>query len=393
MRQQQTTEAKTMGITVHLRERKQTSKGKISLYLEYYKGTTKTPEGKIKPIRDYEYLNLYLVDKPKTPTDKDQNRKTLELAKVIKAKRELELKNGQHGFSSGAKDKATLLDYMKAEAEKRSQSKSSFRIWLSALKHLTDYIQANYGSALTLYHIDEKFCEGFKSYLSDSARKSTGQALLSSTQNSYYVKFTACLAKAVKDRVIQRNPSQGIMPPRSIYKNREYLTIEELKRLAKTECKIEELKKAFLFSCLTGLRWSDIEKLTWREVQQFGNGWRLVFHQQKTKGLQYLDISNEARSLLREQSIPEDRVFNDLKYSSHMVTVLTIWVLKAGITKNITFHCARHTYAVLQLNYGTDIFTLSKMLGHAAISTTMVYSQIMDQKRIEAANRIPSINL
>ena len=59
---------------VFLRERKQTKSGTTSLYLEIYKGTTKTAEGKTKPIREYEYLNLYLIDKPSNPIDKQQNK-------------------------------------------------------------------------------------------------------------------------------------------------------------------------------------------------------------------------------------------------------------------------------------------------------------------------------
>ena len=76
---------------VHLRQRKQTKDGSISLFLEIYKGTTTTPEGKVKNLRDYEYLNLYLIDKPKTPIDKQSNKDNLQLAESIKAKRELEI--------------------------------------------------------------------------------------------------------------------------------------------------------------------------------------------------------------------------------------------------------------------------------------------------------------
>lgn len=382
-----------MGITVHLRERKQTSKGKVSLYLEYYKGTTKTSEGKIKPVRDYEYLNLYLVDNPKTTIDKDQNRKTLELAKTIKAKRELEIKNGQYGFTPDFKVKAVFLDYFNSETDKRINSRGNSGNWKSALKHLTDYISADYHPGLAFSEIDQRFCNGFKTYLLERARTSARQPLSSSSQNSYYAKFKACLKQAVKDGIIQRNPSEGIVLPRITSHKREYLTFEDLQKLAKTPCRYESLKKAFLFSCLSGLRWSDIQKLLWKEVQEFGGGWRVVFHQQKTKGLQYLDISQQARELLGEQGAQEERVFVGLKYSTYLNTALTQWMLRAGITKDITFHCARHTYAVLQLSFGTDIFTLSKMLGHQEIKTTMIYSQIIDQKRIEAANRIPSINL
>ena len=68
-------------------------------------------------------------------------------------------------------------------------------------------------------------------------------------------------------------------------------------------------------------------------------------------------------------------------------------MLKAGITKNITFHCARHTHATLLLTNGVDIYTVSKLLGHKEIKTTQVYARIIDEKKKEAVNKIPSIKI
>ena len=128
-------------------------------------------------------------------------------------------------------------------------------------------------------------------------------------------------------------------------------------------------------------------------MQKTDTGNRITFHQQKTKGLQYLDISDQARNYLEEEGQPDERVFMGLKYSSYTNVELTKWMLKAGITKNITFHCARHTFAVLQLSLGTEIYTLSKLLGHAEIKTTQIYANIIDEKKREAVNRIPDINI
>jgi integrase len=174
---------------------------------------------------------------------------------------------------------------------------------------------------------------------------------------------------------------------------REYLTLDELKAVAKAECRYDVLKRAFLFSCLTGCRWSDVQKLEWSEVQKLNEGWRIVFHQKKTKGLQYLDISDQARELLGKMGSPDDRVFTGLTYSSYMNVELTRWMMKAGITKHITFHCGRHTFACIQLDLDTDIYTVSKLLGHKELKTTQIYAKIMDKKKIEAVNKIPSISL
>lgn len=170
---------------------------------------------------------------------------------------------------------------------------------------------------------------------------------------------------------------------------REFLTMEELQKLVKCECEIPLLKKAFVFGCLTGLRWSDIHKLVWSEIQHSEEyGWYIRFKQKKTKGAETLPISDQARELLGGESKPTDKVFDGLKYSAWHNLKLQQWVMKAGIKKNISFHCSRHTYATLQLTLGTDIFTVSKLLGHKDLKTTQVYAKIIDEKKKEASNKI-----
>lgn len=373
---------------IHLRQRKQTKKGNISLYLEIYKGTTKNANGKIVGNRDYEYLDLYLVDKPRTPIDKQHNKETLKLAENIKAKRELEIQNGEYGFKSGFKQSTNFIDYFKAQTEKRLQNAGNYGNWDSALKHLIKYA----GTQITFRDVDKKYCEGFKEYLAGAKTKS-GKKLSSSAVASYYTKFRACLNKAVDEEIILKNPARTISTPNTVESIREYLTFDELKAILKAECRYEVLKNAFIFSCLTGLRWSDIQKLQWSEVQKTDNGYRIVFHQQKTKGLQYLDISEQARGYLGEPGTANERVFMGLKYSSYMNVALQNWMMKAGITKQITFHCARHSFAVLQLTLGTEIYTLSKLLGHSELKTTLLYSKIVDDKKREAVNKIPDLTI
>ena len=374
---------------VHLRQRKQTDKGSISLYLEIYKGYTTSPEGKVKNIRNYEYLDLYLIDKPKSQADRQHNKDTLKVAESIKAKRELEIKNGLYGFPNDFKRQTDFVEYLKAKAEERKESKGNYGNWGSALKHFKAFA----GERVTFREIDPAFCERFKNYLVKDARTKSGQKLSTSSVSSYFNKFRACLKSAVKENIILSNPSIDVKTPKLIEHEREYLTLDELKRAAKIDCRYEVLKRAFLFSCLTGLRWSDIQKLTWSEVQRNAESWRITFHQKKTKGLQYLDINNQARNYMGDPGEPDERVFIGLKYSSYVNVELTKWMLKAGITKDITFHSARHTFAVLQLTLGTEIYTLQKLLGHSEIRTTQVYAKIIDEKKREAVNRIPDINI
>jgi integrase/recombinase XerD len=374
---------------VHLRQRKQTKDGSISLFLEIYKGTTTTPDGKVKNLRDYEYLNLYLIDKPKTPIDRQQNKDTLQLAESIKAKRELEIKNGLYGFSNDFKKATNFIEYFKEQAEKRKQSEGNYGNWSSTLKHLINFS----GTKVSFKEIDTAYCEKFKNYLTDEAKTKSKQPLSSSSVSSYFNKFRACLKKAVKEKIILSNPATDITIPKVKEHKRAYLTLDELKAVVKAECRYDVFKRAFLFSCLTGLRWSDVQKLQWSEIQNTNDGWRITFHQKKTKGLQYLDISNQARSYLGEATGLNDRVFTGLTYSSYMNVELTKWMMRAGITKDITFHSARHTFAVLQLSMGTEIYTLQKLLGHSEIRTTQIYAEIVDEKKREAVNKIPDINI
>jgi len=149
------------------------------------------------------------------------------------------------------------------------------------------------------------------------------------------------------------------------------------------------LKKAALFSALTGLRFSDIQKMVWGEVLHIdGSGYFVQFKQQKTKGVELQPISPQAYNLLGQPQAPGAKVFTGLTYSAWVNSHLFKWLTKAGITKHITFHCFRHTFATLQLNGGTDIYTVSKMLGHRELKTTQVYAKIIDATKRKAANSI-----
>ena len=206
---------------------------------------------------------------------------------------------------------------------------------------------------------------------------------------SYFNKFRAALKQAVKDGIIRVNPAENVESIPQGDNEREFLTYEELQSVAKHECEIPIVKTAFIFSCLSGLRWSDINKLLWSEIQHSEEtGWYIRFRQKKTKSTETLPISDQAIKLLGQRGKPDERVFVGLKYIALHYLKLQKWVMNAGIYKTITFHCARHTYATLQLTLGTDIFTVSKLLGHKDLRTTQVYAKIIDEKKREAANRI-----
>lgn len=197
--------------------------------------------------------------------------------------------------------------------------------------------------------------------------------------------------KAFDERIIASNPIRGIDNFKAEEGQRMYLTVDELRKLAATEMPYPTLRNAFLFSCLTGLRRSDIERLTWGEVHQQGEFTRLIFTQKKTGGMEYLDISQQAAELLGERRGTQDKVFAEMVSPDAQNHAIQNWVYRAGIDKKITFHCGRHTFAVMMLDLGTDIYTVSKLLGHKQLSTTQIYAKVLDKNKQAAVARIPSI--
>ena len=208
------------------------------------------------------------------------------------------------------------------------------------------------------------------------------------TAATYYSIFKAGLKQAFIDGYLTVDISAKIKGIQDQESRREHLSVEELNILAEIPCDRPILKRAALFSALTGVRHCDIQKLKWKEIQVVGEQVRLNFTQQKTKGVEYMPISEQAYQLCGEPGKPEQLVFEDLPDPSWISGPLKRWIKSAGITRNITFHCFRHTYATLQLAGGTDIYTVSKMLGHTNVKTTQIYAKVVDEKKQKATKAI-----
>ncbi|HAC22942.1 MAG TPA: mobilization protein [Porphyromonadaceae bacterium] len=378
------TKNKSQKEIVKLREKPLTN-GSKSLYLDIYR------DGK----RVKEYLKLYLVN-PKTPSDRVANKQTLLLAQEIRAKRQIEILNGEFGVASRFKQNTLFLEYFRKTCSERKGSKGSLGNWLSCLKYLESYCTEQ----TTLKDVTRDFVEGFRDFLGDVGRYTRERKtnaldeIKPLSQNSracYFSKFKACIHKAFNEGLIQDNPLRGVKGLNTVETERVYLTFEEVKRLAITDCKNEVLKRAFLFSCLTGIRKSDIEKMKWEEVQQFGDYKRITFKQQKTGGMQYLDINKQAETFLGDPGEGSGLVFEGFKYGTTLLEELERWRLRAGIEKKVTFHTARHSFAVMILDLGNDLYTVSKLLGHKDIKTTQVYAKVLDKAKQEAVSMIPDL--
>ena len=368
---------------------KKIKNGKLSLFLEFYKGHYIDKNGVNKYDRDFEYLKLYPLENPITSDDKRKNKEIYALADKILAIRKAEFYQGKFKLKNDKKGQITFMDYYKSLKEDRFETKANYGNWDAAQKHIEKYCPPY----KQLKEIDTEFVKGFKRYLNTEAQTKSGTSLSQNSKYTYFNKFKAALREAYTENYIENNVLKSVKGFEQGESTREYLTYSELQALTQAECKYPMLKNAFIFSCLTGLRWSDIDKLRWSEVRDEDTGSRIIFRQKKTDGLEYLYVSEQSRKLLGKRANESDRVFRGLKYGAVYNTEILRWCMKAGITKHITFHSARHTNAVLLLENGADIYTVSKRLGHREIRTTEIYTKIIDEKMKEAANLIPELNL
>ncbi len=356
---------------VSLRKRK-IANGRSSLYLEVYHN------GKAS----YEFLKLY-IEKPTTAEKRKQNKHTMKLAKTLQAKRQVELQDGTFGVRTTNHIEDDFIKYFEKLTERRRENGVNFSHWWSTFQQLRKYQKTK----LRFSDVDEDWLKDFKVYLVNHFNQNTA--------HTYFNKIKAALHQASREKLIYHNPALSVTSPKILDSKKEFLTIEEVRKLSQTKCRCEVLKKAFLFSCLTGLRWSDVNKLVWKQISYDKDvGYSLFVKQQKTKQQITLPLTQQAIDLIGWREDIEDleeRVFKGLNYSSEMNIRLCQWVLKAGITKHITFHCARHTHATLLLANGTDIYTVSKLLGHREVRTTQIYAKVMDESKRKAVDKLPEI--
>ncbi|WP_289075731.1 site-specific integrase [uncultured Bacteroides sp.] len=371
--------------SITLRQRELPS-GNTTLYLDIVcNGRRKT-----------ESLKLFLVPE-NTRSDKQKNKETMKLAEAILAKRIVEVQNKEFGFKQDYAEDTNFYDYYVAITEKRlgTESRGNWGNWRSCLKHMEKYDPKI--KTRTFTDITPKWIQGFKDYLEKDAyawgcdyrERIKDHPLSRNSKLSYFNKLKACINQALEERIISFNPLLGIEGFKAQEGTRMYLTIDEVRTLAQTECEYPNIKRAFLFSCLTGLRRSDVIRLTWSDIQKQGEYTRIIFKQKKTGGQEYLDISPQAAELLGTRGKPNEQVFTDIHSPSCTNEAIKRWVLRAGINKEITFHCARHTFAVMMLDLGTDIYTVSKLLGHRELSTTQIYAKVLDKNKQAAVSLIP----
>ena len=393
-----------MGTKVTLRQ-KPLKGNKLSLYLDFYPPVLDPETG--KPTRR-EFLGKYIYSPIETKTNKkgkeipiysydkeineklySHNNEVLLIAKKIRSERQ-NVYDKPEIYSEIEKEilrakqigERNFVEYFRELTNKKTGT--TYDSWNQTLKYLTKF-----NASLTFANVNRQVCDDFKNFLlTTNGIKRKDSRLSNNTASIRFTSFRSAISQALSSGLLQKNP----FPPKSSIKmeetRRDFLSTDELNRLIKADCKSDVLKRSALFSALTGLRHRDIIKMTWSEVKKGDTGYSLEFKQKKTGFLETMPISDQAASLMGERKEPTAKVFDGLIYSAYWNLVLENWVLKAGIKKEITFHCFRHTYATLQLAAGTDIYTVSKMLGHRSIKTTAIYANVLDKAKREASDKI-----
>lgn len=350
---------------VKLREKK-ISNDNVSLFLEIYQN------GK----RKYEFLKLYLNDKPSTPEERQKNKDNLALAESIRSKRENEIKSTEYGFIPAFKSKINFFEYFQEYVD--NYQNKDVRLVVAALKHFKAFVGTDH---ILAKDISEDLLIRFKKHLDDNFN--------GETPHNYFKKLKKVLKQAHKDRLMLVNPAADITNTRTEGLRKDVLSFEEIQLLANTDCGNPEVKRAFLFCLNTGLRHSEVKNLSWKNIK---NEKIIIRSQGKTKKPVYIDLNNNARLLLGERKKPNELVFNLPSSLNGCNKTLKTWVKKAEIEKHITWHCARHSFGVNLIIQNANMKTIAGLMGHTSTRQTEIYTRFVDELKKQAVDSLPDLS-
>jgi integrase len=367
------------GSRVKIRER-ENKDGTTSIILDCHMGYYVDIDGKKKAQRERRFLDFKLIQNPRTPSQRQQNKDYLEKARLIAIQWEKSIINEEYDLEDTEKSKTLVYAYLVKEIKriKDNSSKASYNTMLS-------HFQKAFPKTITFKQINKREeAKKFYDYLTDKAIKIDGENLSKNSANKYFNRLRFILKEAKEEGYIQDlkfNVKQlsGLKP------EIVYLTLDEFRILENTDEKNSSLKNAFLFACLTALRIGDLNKLTWGEIVEDkddkGNP-TIEYNRimdKKPNGKQrrirnYFDIY--AKKYLGERQNDSDKVFPSLPKdaSSKFNLKLREWILRAGISKHITFHCAKDSFAMYHIIHKeVGVFQLSGLLNHTDIRSSMHY--------------------
>lgn len=370
-------------VRLQLRQR---AGGKQAVYLEFYK------EG----VRTYERIpDLVIV--PET------DQKAIKANQAVLAKAEKICRQRKREMLKAQKQQIIVVE------SERQERKLSLMTWigryeeiqqsrgirdLSSIRSLRRFLSLYRNEEVALEDVDITYCLGFIAFLKTGYKTKDGKTLSGKTGFNVLGQLRTSLGIAVNEGVIRVNPitklsaSEKIIPKETV---REYLTIDEVKRLIDAPCDKNIVKRAFLFSCNCGLRRGDILSLRWKDITFDDGAWRVCTRMKKTTNLVYIPLPKQAMRWIG--SNPGERDGEELVFAGLSAGLISdhlhSWVEKAGIKgKHVTFHVATHTFATMMLTLGADIYTVSKLLGHTKVETTQIYAKIINKKKDDAVSLI-----
>ena len=361
--------------TVTINKRKLKDR-RVSIYLSYRPAIT---DPITKKDHAFETLGVYLWDKPRNDIEKEFNKQAMLRVEGIKAQRIISIIDNEFDFFDAKKRSGDFLLFFSEFCTGRPP------MYRSCLMHFTNFTKGR----CRFQEVTVDLCNRFQKYLLSKDYISIqnphkNKRLSNNAVNSYMSVLRSVVSTAWKQSLIKDYPFRLVRIVRPLQGFREYLTLEEVKTLAHTPCQDEVLKKAALFSCLTGLRYSDVTALTHKNLYIAPEGgFCLRLHLKKTKKELTIPISDEAVEILGRVR-KKGFVFDHMTERPKVNRVIGKWVEAAGINKHITFHCFRHTFATtVTLTNGVPIETVSKLLGHRSIRTTQIYAKVINEKIAE----------
>jgi len=325
-------------------------------------------------VRSYERLEHLQQSKPSGIADRENNKTKMQQAEAIAITRAAELQANDYSMVTDAGKKTIITVWMQSFVN--GYTKKDKRNVQGALNRFCDFLIETKKQGLTFGNLTALIIEDFIDYLEAN---STGEGA-----SSYYSRFKKMVKQAYRKRLLIENVLDMVeRKVKGKAKKKDILTLAELKTLAKTPTESSEVKRAFLFTCVTGLRWCDIKELNWTSINLSNKQMNVT--QSKTGENVSTPLNDTAIKLLGE--VGKGPVFN-LPTANGANKTLKAWVSRAKIEKQITWHNGRHSFGTNLIYNDVDILTASKLLGHTSMKHTQRYVKASQEMKQAATDKV-----
>ncbi len=322
-----------------------------------------------KRLKGIEYVNV-----PRNAVEKEDKKAKKELVQKMIAKMQLDSLYTDFLLDNGFELSKNFFEYAE-EFMKRKAPISEIRTYRAVTNSLKKWCGKE---VLPCGSMTESMMIEFKDHL-EAHHNGT-------SPHNYFKKLKRMIKEATIAKHFKINPTENIVNKKTKSSEKDTLTLIEVKSLVLTDCANYEVKRAFLFCCLTGLRFCDAKLLKWGNIKDRC----MDIIQVKTQERLMIQLRDDTQRLMGNPKPANELIFN-LPTHTGCLKHLKQWTKAAGIEKHITWHCARHSYATNLLEQEVDILTVSKLLGHKSILQTQTYLRVSDIKKLSAINIIPQI--